>query len=324
MPQFQLNGYTVEFPYEPYQAQRDFMEKVIKALDKPHTHACKDDNFALIFFKVLESPTGTGKTLSLICAALAWQKGYKEQIVAEWRSKFVQASQATKPTHAKKTADLLNKAADDLPVVTPSSVTNMDALLPILTGGVGTTLTPAQEKQAHKIINWINLGLMDKVDHEIAQQYQLLHATKNKVSTFWLPKIFYCSRTHSQLKQVISEFKKTSYRPQMALLGSRDHYCIHPTVSKNAGKNEECRNLIDRSACGYHKNAPDLATSKKLQPSGELEIFDIEDLVKFGKEKNACPYYASRHMFESAEIVFCPYNYLLDPSMFNLVIHTSF
>lgn len=42
---------------------------------------------------------------------------------------------------------------------------------------------------------------------------------------------------------------------------------------------------------------------------------DIEDLVKEGKEHHGCPYYASRKLAEHADMVFCPYNYLLDPDI---------
>ena len=35
------------------------------------------------------------------------------------------------------------------------------------------------------------------------------------------PVIIYASRTHSQLAQVIRELKNTTYRPRMAVLGSR-------------------------------------------------------------------------------------------------------
>lgn len=43
-----------------------------------------------------------------------------------------------------------------------------------------------------------------------------------------LPRIYFSSRTHSQLAQVVSELKTTEYRPTMSILGSRQHYCIHP------------------------------------------------------------------------------------------------
>ncbi len=43
-------------------------------------------------------------------------------------------------------------------------------------------------------------------------------------------KIIYCSRTHSQVAQMVQSLKKTPYRPKMAILGSRDRMCIHHTL----------------------------------------------------------------------------------------------
>ena len=41
----------------------------------------------------------------------------------------------------------------------------------------------------------------------------------------------------------------------------------------------------------------------------------MEDLVVAGKKSRACPYFAAKHAAEGAELVFCPYNYLLDPAV---------
>lgn len=54
-----IRGIPVKFPYEPYSIQKDYMEKVIECLQN-ETNG------------ILESPTGTGKTLSLLCSSLAW------------------------------------------------------------------------------------------------------------------------------------------------------------------------------------------------------------------------------------------------------------
>ncbi|XP_068158803.1 regulator of telomere elongation helicase 1 homolog [Drosophila tropicalis] len=59
MPESIIAGIPVHFPFEPYEVQRAFMEKVIICL-RDGTNG------------VLESPTGTGKTLSLLCSSLAW------------------------------------------------------------------------------------------------------------------------------------------------------------------------------------------------------------------------------------------------------------
>lgn len=65
---YQVGGVPVEFPYKPYGTQLAFMGRVIATLDRARrqgrSHA------------LLESPTGTGKSLSLLCSALAWQRHY--------------------------------------------------------------------------------------------------------------------------------------------------------------------------------------------------------------------------------------------------------
>lgn len=64
--QQQISDCTVYFPFKPYECQTEYMHKVISALQNSH-HA------------LLESPTGTGKTLSLLCAALAWLTSEREK-----------------------------------------------------------------------------------------------------------------------------------------------------------------------------------------------------------------------------------------------------
>ncbi|XP_001354453.3 regulator of telomere elongation helicase 1 homolog [Drosophila pseudoobscura] len=72
MPESVIAGIPVHFPFEPYNVQRDYMEKVIICL-RDGTNG------------VLESPTGTGKTLSLLCASLAWirtrQSEHQQQMI---------------------------------------------------------------------------------------------------------------------------------------------------------------------------------------------------------------------------------------------------
>ena len=54
-----IGGLSVYFPFKPYDCQENYMSGVIKALEE-------GDN------ALLESPTGTGKTLCLLCSTLAW------------------------------------------------------------------------------------------------------------------------------------------------------------------------------------------------------------------------------------------------------------
>ena len=46
---------------------------------------------------------------------------------------------------------------------------------------------------------------------------------------------------------------------------------------------------------------------------GESNVGDVESLRKNGYRRKLCPYYASREMASNADLVFLPYNYLVDP-----------
>lgn len=52
---------------------------------------------------------------------------------------------------------------------------------------------------------------------------------------------------------------------------------------------------------------------RKDFPVFRENILDIEDLVKAGNKNACCPYYLTRELKQSADIIFMPYNYLLDP-----------
>jgi fanconi anemia group J protein len=127
-----------------------------------------------------------------------------------------------------------------------------------------------------------------------------------------LPRIFYASRTHAQITQVVGELRKSGYRPKMTVLASRNEYCINPVVTKlktGGGKDEKCRSLVKEAACSLFQRVPALVAAKNV----DHEPWDIEDLKSVGLEKNACPYYASGELYSSAELILCPYNYLIDP-----------
>lgn len=58
---------TVPFPFPAYDAQRQVMGSVLSAIfDGQHA--------------LLESPTGTGKSLALLCSTLHWQHTQKSSI----------------------------------------------------------------------------------------------------------------------------------------------------------------------------------------------------------------------------------------------------
>uniref|UniRef100_A0A8C1WR91 Regulator of telomere elongation helicase 1 n=1 Tax=Cyprinus carpio TaxID=7962 RepID=A0A8C1WR91_CYPCA len=232
MPLIKLRGVSVDFPFTPYPCQEDYMNKVIECLQNKVNG-------------VLESPTGTGKTLCLLCSALGWREHFKDTI------------------SARKIAERMG----------------------------GAELFPDRAMSS-----WGTA------------------ATDGDTPTYYtdIPKIIYASRTHSQLTQVISELKNTSYRPKICVLGSREQLCINQEVMRHESnhiKVHMCRAKVSSRTCVFYNNVDEKSTDKEIMNS----ILDVEDLVKTGKKQRVCPYYLSRTLKQHADVIFMPYNYLLDP-----------
>lgn len=143
-------------------------------------------------------------------------------------------------------------------------------------------------------------------------------------------KIFYCSRTHSQLTQFIHEIRKVKLRPASWLgtaaqsstkeqtdpsivkhlpLASRKNLCINQKVSKlgsAAAINERCLELQQQDIPQDHK-CPFLPTKENESLVNDFrdhtlaKIRDIEDLGTIGKHIGICPYYATRATIKPSE-----------------------
>ncbi|PWZ34609.1 Regulator of telomere elongation helicase 1 [Zea mays] len=230
MPVYSIRGVNVDFPFDAYDCQITYMDRVIESLQQGKN-------------ALLESPTGTGKTLCLLCASLAWRRTFGE-------------------------------------------------FLRVGRGGGGTKQLPYGSQPS------------------ASQQSEDSTSQKQQQSRY--PVIIYASRTHSQLRQVIKELKATSYRPKMAVLGSREQMCIHDEVSKLHGRaqNNACHFLCKKRRCPHNNHVAEFIKNK---PELGNEPFDIEDLINIGRHKGPCPYYISRELSKSVDILFAPYNYLIDP-----------
>uniref|UniRef100_A0A2K6ETU4 Regulator of telomere elongation helicase 1 n=1 Tax=Propithecus coquereli TaxID=379532 RepID=A0A2K6ETU4_PROCO len=236
MPKIILNGVTVDFPFQPYKCQQEYMTKVLECLQKRVNG-------------ILESPTGTGKTLCLLCTTLAWREHLRDTISARKIAERVQGEL------------FLDRA----------------------------------------LSSWGNAAATDG----------------DPIACYTdIPKVIYASRTHSQLTQVIGELRNTSYRPKVCVLGSREQLCIHPEVKKQESNHVQihlCRKKVASRSCHFYNNVEaKVGTEQGLEQELAAPILDIEDLVKSGSKHRVCPYYLSRNLKPQADIIFMPYNYLLD------------
>ncbi|KAJ9462076.1 Regulator of telomere elongation helicase 1-like protein [Diplonema papillatum] len=231
MPRYVINGSQIEFPHEAYSCQLDYMEKAIVAV--------ADGKNAL-----LESPTGTGKTLSLLCSIIGWLQAEKKRKEEQRRA--------------------------------------------------GGSYNPD------------------------------------------MPRVFYCSRTHAQLKQVIKEFRRTAYgkvggdnEVTMTVMGSRDQLCVHPKMEgvTGAASTALCTSLRSQQKCRWYQSLDSFVERGGVQSinnpdddplgakHGRTYLQDIEDLAKAGTTHGFCPFYYTRRAIERVSVVFAPYNYVIDPNI---------
>lgn len=150
----------------------------------------------------LQSPTGSGKSLAILCSVLAWH-----------RHKF--------PNNNKRPHIKIGDLPDH-----PSTQSDYK----ITSEGVSDELDKFKFDSITNGRNATGFGATDPL------QFQ-----KSPKSP---PKIIFTSRTHSQLQQLIAEYRRTAYFQhfQMAVLGSRKSLCI----------NHKIKDLSDRNDKWYH------------------------------------------------------------------------
>ncbi|KAL2816331.1 ATP-dependent DNA helicase-like protein [Aspergillus granulosus] len=140
-------------------------------------------------------------------------------------------------------------------------------------------------------------------------------------------RIFYCSRTHSQLTQFANELRRVTLpsslpedlqglageeleeRIKHLALGSRKNLCINPRVaalSNPTAINERCLELqqpstAEQHRCSFLPSKEDEAKVSLFRDHALATVKDIEDLGQLGKKMGLCPYYASRPVINHSE-----------------------
>ncbi len=234
-----IGGVSVTFPAgrRPFAPQLAVMARAVAACDRGE-HA------------LLESPTGTGKTLALLCSTLSWQ------------------------AH-RYNVDCAVRARASAPVDPGSAL----------------------------------LGLAFDSDHggPAARQQPIVPGSGKQQPAVKRHKVFFASRTHTQLAQVVRELKTVQGGIEggvrMTLLASREHYCVNGSVRRSKkGRDDECKRLLETAAgCKYAKRAHVLKAA-----AGAAGAWDVEDLVAQATTTRGCPYFASRALVPEASLLLCP------------------
>ncbi|XP_066286336.1 ATP-dependent DNA helicase DDX11-like isoform X2 [Branchiostoma lanceolatum] len=349
------------FPFEPYDIQKGFMTKLYQTLEEGKVG-------------IFESPTGTGKSLSLICGALKWlqdhedrQKREVEEILEgavkssspeqnnkdskepnipaapDWVQQFAKKREAEERTlksreeqeaKVKREARLeeirkTNRAKffsnkrkrkegekseeDEEEFTMMKDETSPDG--------------PAEKEEDEELI-------VDDYKSDEEDGSKQTRSEDDKEEEVHITKIYYCSRTHSQLAQFVREVQKSPFGKDVRVvsLGSRQNLCINDSVRKlgstnlindrclemqNKKKKEESRGKGDDAdrqqkrrrsqagGCPFHQHIPTYSDEVLA------EVRDIEQLVVKGRKMDACPYYGTRYSIPAAQLVALPYNTLL-------------
>ncbi|KAF3013073.1 ATP-dependent DNA helicase chl1 [Neopestalotiopsis sp. 37M] len=333
-------------PYTPYDVQQQFMKAVYGVLEQGNGQ-----------IGILESPTGTGKSLSLICAALTWLRNHKKDT---FETAVKNAADAFQDEPDWIIEQMLKRKREEVVrrwEEREAKLQRVRAKEKILEGRgskrrrvVDDSSSKAGPAAGSEEDEW----LLDERDDQESQQpseaSSFSKETRNLMEKLGMSslkkeddddqidepiKIYYTSRTHSQLTQFISELRRPTFPssvPEDLLSGgsksetevvkllplsSRQRLCINPSVSKLgslAAINDKCSELQQSksgSKCQYVPSADNLSQTHQFRDNALATLPDIEDLYESGKELSICPYYASRTAVPGAEIITLPYPLLL-------------
>ena len=316
------------FPHKPYGIQSQFMNSLYNVLEEGK-------------IGIFESPTGTGKSLSIICGALRWLQNFdaklKERIIEttkdrstgepsaatdrDWVKSAVQKShEGNRDYELKKLIDgremrkgvykKLREHPIDAKSIPPFPIEHL-------------VTRPNRKNEEDETSSGDSCPESEHSSEENSDTEACRLEAEHGV------KIIYCSRTHSQLSQFMHELGKTSYGQsiQAISLGSRQGLCVHPIVSKLKSLqeiNDRCLELrtktkssdkprVKRMKESTPKGCPFSAAQRvsQLRDQSLAQPLDIESLVQKGRSVNTCAYYASRQALKYAQLIVMPYQLLL-------------
>ena len=82
----------------------------------------------------------------------------------------------------------------------------------------------------------------------------------------------FCTRTHSQMKGIVKELKKTCYAPPISMLGSRNILCLNEHLRDFDGEIKSMKCSEIKKDCKFFENF-------------NMKIDDIENLLPENKKK---------------------------------------
>ncbi|KAI1721677.1 hypothetical protein Ddc_08140 [Ditylenchus destructor] len=301
-----IAGIEISLPVgiQPYPTQKLMMVKMIQAL--------KNKQNAMI-----ESPTGSGKTLALLSPACAWLVGYKKQRMESKKScprhgvikpkvEDEEESDQEEYTKSKPVKEEPNQELDKSVLVKEEPNDTLVATIstkPDVYDEHDKDFLPLHDSENIENVKPSKTDIlsMDMKPSKMDMKPLKMDMKPSKMDTSLIDDKEKLNRSHTKLEQ---SFSKTPVLPDCTclphtILASREQTCINPSVRGKPDTTEKCQLLIKGE--GQHNDD---------------KVWDVEDLVTTLESAriSCCPYFASnRNLVVDADIVFCPFNYLIDP-----------
>ncbi|XP_034474127.1 ATP-dependent DNA helicase DDX11 [Drosophila innubila] len=314
------------FPYTPYAIQEQLMQELFQVLERKQ-------------IGIFESPTGTGKSLTLTCAALTWLQQHEQLVRSELLQRIddVETELRTLQAASAEAEDWITAQSNTLKQ--RQELQQLQRLRALLLEKEQELEQMKQRKkqQQRTARKAVDLQQQEELlpDPELdsdEEPSELEAQVEPELSEqrFRDVQIFYCSRTHSQLAQIVAELKKTPHGRQVRCisLGSRQQLCVNPQVRRLpnvALMNERCLDMARSKTPANPSKKPRLegvgrcaykapGQLQRLSDVALCDPLDIEELAKEGAACGSCPYYATRAAQAQAQLVLLPYPLLLQRS----------
>jgi Fanconi anemia group J protein len=233
-------GHQIAFPFPPYAPQLAIMSKVL--------HAIHHSEHALI-----EAPTGTGKTLALLCATLQWVQDFhhsahssssaqtnshqseeKKNVQSHKRTLRSEEDDPLTTTHTKKLKTETFVHKNSPPLLTNSHHFNYNNNNNNNNNNNTNTRHGDDDDDFVFLSSTIRTQCSSSMFNSTCETNPKGQNVNNEnVSQKIRAKVYYATRTHAQIRKVVADLRKTTYRPRMAVLGSREHTCTHPHIRKS-------------------------------------------------------------------------------------------
>lgn len=241
------------FPFPPYDIQADMMKEVYEVLENRQ-------------IGIFESPTGTGKSLTLTCAVLRWLLDHEKLVTDEIMMRIHNDEKALTILNEncsrqvdwiKAQSDIISKK-QELSKLKGKQAEILNCTMELKRIRARQQLAIKQKDSAaagkekrNKVNDSKNMDNDDSNHLDDLLGEDELYKDDQIVPKSCHVRIYYCSRTHTQLAQVVEEIRRTEYGQRVSCisLGSRQQLCVNPDVKRLGSLvhiNERCLEMVIR------------------------------------------------------------------------------